>query len=50
MTDGVLLFRLDHVDNDITDNVMKKFQPHGDNLTPDQCKTIFQNIDKYPCP
>ncbi|MCP5112463.1 MAG: hypothetical protein GY953_16685, partial [bacterium] len=29
------------------DNLRSQSQPHGDNLTRDQCKTIWQNIDKF---
>ncbi len=31
-------------------NLMHCPQPHGNNLTKDQCKKIWQNIDSYPCP
>ena len=33
-----------------TSNLMHLPQPHGQNLTSSQCKTIWKNIDNYPCP
>jgi small subunit ribosomal protein S2 len=40
---------LRHEPNTAVNNVMKQYQPHGDDLTPDQCKRIYQNVDNYPC-
>jgi len=33
----------------VAGNLMHDPQPHGTDLTKDQCKTIWENIDNYPC-
>ena len=32
-----------------TNNLMNPIQPHGTELTPEQCRTIFENLKNYPC-
>jgi hypothetical protein len=40
---------LEHVTNSQGDNVMSETQPHGDNLTEDQCKSLWRFLDSYAC-
>jgi hypothetical protein len=35
--------------NGDSNNLITALQPHGTQLTAEQCKTVFQNIDSYPC-
>jgi hypothetical protein len=40
---------LEHVTDQQGDNVMSETQPHGDNLTEDQCKRLWTHLDQYAC-
>jgi hypothetical protein len=40
---------LAHLEKMEGDNVLSEFQPHGDNLTEDQCEAIFRGVDQYAC-
>jgi len=40
---------LHHVTDAQGDNLMSETQPHGDRLTADQCKQLWQHLDQYAC-
>jgi len=40
---------LHHVLGGQGDNVLSETQPHGDNLTPEQCQQLWTHLDQYAC-